>query len=177
MSDDHAEEGRTTQFVSYWLSQRPDLDSDSLALQLTLARIGLLSRRTLSKLAEAQGITATDFNILGAIKRGSHAGSVRPSDLRKLFSLTPSTISYRIDRLFELGLVERLDQAGDRRVILLRLTAEGEAKVDNVMTGYTSVLNQKLEAVDSRPGGRRELIRLLAALARTWEDAEESDPD
>lgn len=175
MSDNDADEGRTTQFVSYWLTQRPDLDSDSLALQLTVARIGLLSRRTLSSLAEAEGITAIDFNIMGAIKRASHAGPVHPSDLGKLFSLTSSTISYRTDRLFERGLVDRLGQAGDRRVIQLRLTPAGEAKVDKVMTGYTAVLNDKLRAVDSRPNGRRDLILLLGALARAWEESEEPD--
>ncbi len=174
MSDDQADEGRTTQFVRYWLMQRPDLDSDSLALQLTIARIGLLSRRTLSSLAEAEGITAIDFNIMGAIKRASHAGSVRPSDLGKLFSRTSGTISYRIDRLFELGLVERMGQAGDRRVIQLRLTPSGEAKVDSVMSGYTSVLNDKLKAVDSRPNGRRDLILLLGALASAWDESEEA---
>ena len=53
LSDIDVEEGRTTQFVRFWLQQRPDLDSDSLALQLTIARIGLLSRGTLRSLAEA----------------------------------------------------------------------------------------------------------------------------
>ena len=85
------EEGRTAEFVRYWLGQRPDLDPEALALQLTIARLTIMSRRTLARMAEAQGITATDFQIMGVIKRGGEAGApTRPSDLWKLFSLTPA---------------------------------------------------------------------------------------
>ena len=171
--EESLEEGRTAQFVRYWLGQRPDLDPEALALQLTIARLTIMSRRTLGRMAEAEGITATDFQIMGVIKRGNKDGPIRPSDLWKLFALTPGAITYRINRLFDMGLVKRRAQAGDRRVILLRLTPAGEAKVDKMMTGYTAILNQKLEAMDQLHGGRTELTRLLGALASVWED----DPD
>jgi len=169
------EEGRTAEFVRYWLEQRPDLDPGALALQLTIARITIMSRRTLSRMAEAEGITATDFQIMGAIKRGGAGGPIRPSDLWKLFSLTPGAITYRINRLFEMGLVERQGQSGDRRVILLNLTPAGAAKVDAVMNGYSAMLDGKLTAVDAVPGGREALIRLLRVLAHAWEDEEVED--
>ncbi len=126
-------------------------------------------------MAEAEGITATDFQIMGVIKRGGTEGPIRPSDLWKLFSLTPGAITYRINRLFEMGLVERQGQSGDRRVILLNLTPSGAAKVDAVMTGYSDLLDGKLAAVDEVPGGREALTRLLRTLARAWEDEEADD--
>ncbi len=170
------EEGRTAEFVRYWLGQRPDLDPEALALQLTIARLTIMSRRTLARMAEAQGITATDFQIMGVIKRGGEAGApTRPSDLWKLFSLTPGAITYRINRLFEMGLVKRKALSGDRRVILLSLTPAGSAKVDAVMTGYSALIDDKLTAVDAVPGGRKALTGLLRALARAWEAGEEGD--
>jgi DNA-binding MarR family transcriptional regulator len=167
------EEGRTAEFLKYWLKQRPDLDAEAMAIDLTVARIGLLARRSIGRIAEGMGLMDMDYRIMAVIQRGGPDGPTRPSDLWKLFNLTPGAITYRVDRLVEMGLVERSGDSSDRRLVLLRLTAQGEAKVAAIMTTLSALLRDRLTAVDEITGGRDMLRRLLAALARRWEATEE----
>jgi DNA-binding MarR family transcriptional regulator len=169
------EEGRTAEFLRFWLKQRPDLDTEAMAIDLTIARISLLARKSIGRIAENMGLTDMDYRIMAVIQRGGRDGPTRPSDLWKLFNLTPGAITYRVGRLVEMGLVERGDHLGDRRVVLLRLTAEGEAKVAAIMTTLSALLRERLTAVDEITGGRDTLRRLLAALARRWEATEEDN--
>ncbi len=177
------DEGRTAQFVRFWLERRPDLDADALAIELSLARINLMARKSMARAAQTQDLSPTDFRVMGAIHRGRPEGLLRPSDLWKLFDLTPSAITYQIGKLVRRGLVTRSLEPDDRRVILLSLTPAGLAKVDAVMTVLARQMRDRLGSLDAAaPAGRRTLLSLLALLARQWDlteadDAYAPDPD
>lgn len=155
--------------VGFWLEQRPDLNPEVLALELTLARLNLLSIKSMDRLAAARGISAADYLFMSAISRGRPDGAMRPSDLGKLFGLQPSVVTYRLNQLVERRLVHRAINADDRRVILLSLTERGRQLVNEVMTAQVQRLDECLKSVDAFQGGRRTLQELLGALALGWE--------
>ncbi|MEO6338855.1 MAG: MarR family transcriptional regulator [Caulobacteraceae bacterium] len=169
---DNADGGPTALFVDYWLQQRQDLDPQVLALELTLARLNLLSKRSATWVAEAHGVTATDYSLMAVIKRGKDGKPIGPSDLAKLFNLRPSVITYRVNQLVERGLVRRADKPGDRRAILLHLTDKGAVMVDAILGSLANHLSNGLDALDGLPGGRDGFLDLLSALVRRLEQLE-----
>ena len=162
-------------FVKFWLEQRPDLNAEVLTLELTLARLNLLSIKSMDRIAAKQGVSAADYLFMIAISRGRPDGPLRPSDLGKLFGLQPSVVTYRVNQLVERQLVDRGTKSDDRRVILLSLTQRGQQIVHEIMTTLVLRLDERLQSVDGFSGGRRTLQELLGVLAAGWErlDAEE----
>jgi DNA-binding MarR family transcriptional regulator len=160
---------RPNDMVRFWLEQRPDLNPEVLALELTLARLNLLSIKSLDRIAATRGISAADYLFMCAISRGRVDGAMRPSDLGRLFGLQPSVVTYRLNQLVDRKLVDRNVNADDRRVILLSLTEHGLKLVNEIMTAQVARLDECLKSVDAFEHGRRTLQELLGALAIRWE--------
>lgn len=162
-SADHA--SRPGDLLGFWLERRPDLNPEVLALELTLARLNLLSIKSMDRIAAARGVSAADYLFMSAIGRGRPDGALRPSDLGKLFGLQPSVVTYRVNQLVERKLVDRNVNTDDRRVILLSLTERGTQIVNEIMTAQVRRLDECLKSVDAFEQGRRTLQALLGALA------------
>ena len=153
-------------FVEYWQGQRPDLDPDVLALELTLTRLQLILLSSSARLAEEQGLGPMDYGLIAEIRRGMNGTPVRPSDLKKIFRLERSAITYRIDRLVELGYVTRATKPDDRRAIELSVTEAGVAVTDAIMTKLTKRLEDCVEAMGASAQDRKQLLGLLRGLER-----------
>ena len=166
------DEGRTASFLAHWLAQRPDLDPEALALELAVARIGLLARKSLARIAGANGVSGRDYTLMAMIKRGGPNGPLRPSDLWKWLELSPAAVTYHIGRLAKRGFIVREDSPGDRRAVLLKLTEAGERLVDSTMTAATKAMAERLADFGS-DADQRAIGRLLIRLARRWEQLEE----
>jgi DNA-binding MarR family transcriptional regulator len=156
-------------FAQYWLEQRPDLNPQVLALELTMARLNLMSIKSMDRIAARHGISAADYLFMSAISRGRPDGPLRPSDLGKIFGLQPSVVTYRVSQLVERQLVDRNIKTEDRRVILLSLTERGLQVVQDIMTSLVLRLDERLKSLDNFPNGRGNLQQLLGALAFGWE--------
>lgn len=76
--------------------------------------------------AEAVGLTAAHHQLLLAIR--GHAGASGPTigELAESLLLRHHSAVGLVDRAAKAGLVERQEDAADRRVVRLRLTARGE---------------------------------------------------
>lgn len=69
------------------------------------------------------GLVRTHFEILNALAGGK---DLSMSDLSEILHVTKPNITVLIDKLVKQGYVERVSRGNDRRVILVRLTDEGE---------------------------------------------------
>lgn len=81
-------------------------------------------------------------------------GPRRSIDIAEELGVNPSTSTRMLDRLIRKGLVRRARSTTDRRVVRVRLTREGHAVVDDVITRR-----------------RAELERLMAATSELWQPA------
>jgi DNA-binding MarR family transcriptional regulator len=82
--------------------------------------------------------------------------------------LTSGAITNRIDRLEAKGLVARAASAEDRRVVRVKLTSAGRARIDELLPLHIANEQRVLAALD--PQARGELADLLRTLAESLGD-------
>ena len=69
------------------------------------------------------GLGLSDFGVLEALL---HKGPLPVNTIGPIVDLTPGSISIAVDRLFEKGLVSRIESTRDRRVRIVALTLRGK---------------------------------------------------
>jgi DNA-binding MarR family transcriptional regulator len=123
--------------LASWAQARPDLD---------MAPVGVISRLSLvrsyldDELAAVYarfGLTAPDFAVLVTLARLEHQRTkVSQRRLADELGLTSGTISVRVDRLSDQGLVHRDPDPDSRRNVLLSLTQDGRARFEQVVPAH-----------------------------------------
>lgn len=97
------------------------------------------------------------------------AGSMTMGDLAATLRVRPPTASKTISRLAALGFVERRAEAGDGRIVRVRLTEMGMAKAAAIERIWDEVEAELLEGFDNKE--RRRLRKLLRKVARSLAEA------
>jgi MarR family 2-MHQ and catechol resistance regulon transcriptional repressor len=72
---------------------------------------------------EGTGLGDSDFRVLEVLL---HKGPLPVNTIGPIVNLTPGSISIAVDRLFEKGLVSRVESTEDRRVRIVALTPRGK---------------------------------------------------
>ncbi|WP_227763021.1 MarR family winged helix-turn-helix transcriptional regulator [Zhaonella formicivorans] len=103
------------------------MTQEQLALQLDLVFSELLHRLRVST-AKDDGLTGVQFFTLRYIAREKQ---LTVTDLASTLNVTLSAITGLINRLVNMGLVERQQDQGDRRVVWIRPTEKGLAIVES----------------------------------------------
>ena len=154
--------------VEAWQRERPDLDLRPLEVLSRVSRLGHhLDRARRSAFAE-HGIDSWEFDVLAALRRAGAPYQLSPGRLVRETLVTSGTMTNRVDRLLERGLVERLPDPGDRRGVLVRLTKQGRRQVDGALEGLLEREQQLLGGLDLRH--HAELAALLRALVAPFEE-------
>ncbi len=112
-----------------------------------LARLGAtfeaFSRRY--KMTESIGaekpLNELDKQALFFVGRNPECG---PTDLARFLAVPTTTISSATDRLAKRGLLDRHRLESDRRAVALRLTAGGQAQVDQLGAAYQDLYRHML---------------------------------
>ncbi|CAN5150062.1 MarR family transcriptional regulator TamR [soil metagenome] len=120
--------------VDAWLRERPDLDFAPLHV---LSRVGRLARHV--DLAKRDAFAASqleswEFDVLSALRRAGRPYQLSPKTLLQQTLVSSGTMTNRIDRLVELGLVERQADPNDGRSVLVTMTTLGRERVDRAIS-------------------------------------------
>jgi DNA-binding MarR family transcriptional regulator len=111
----------------------------------TVPPIWHIVRAHLHQLAvEQYGITVEQFHILRRI----HFGHNTVSELADFKQISRSATSRTVDHLANKGLVNRLPDSGDRRRVILTLTAEGSTLLDRLFDSSRVWMAQKINMLD-----------------------------
>jgi DNA-binding MarR family transcriptional regulator len=97
------------------------------------------------------------------------AGTMTMGDLAATLRVRPPTASKTISRLAALGFVERRAEAGDGRIVRVRLTEAGLAKAEAIERLWDEVEAELLDGFEGKE--RRRLRKLLRKAARNLADA------
>lgn len=148
-----------------WERERPDLDVAPVGVVSRIARLAARFSQALEANFEGHRLTKADFEALAALRRSGSPYRLPQSLLMRELSLTPGTVSVRVARLADHGFVERLDDAEDRRGVIVGLSAAGEQAFEDVVHDHLATERRLLAALDS---GELDLLagllrRLLAA--------------
>ncbi len=98
-----------------------------------VARLFLLQKESRDSIAQELGLIASDLIALFQMEPGS---GVSQRALSEHWSCDPSWVTHRIDRLEELGLVERRLSPTDRRVKEVWLTPSGDRVRNQGIDGF-----------------------------------------
>jgi DNA-binding MarR family transcriptional regulator len=145
--------------VEGWRRERPDLDVGPLAVLSRVTRLARhldLARRTAF---DRHDLELWEFDVLSALRRAGEPFQLSPGALVTQTLVTSGTMTNRIDRLEVGGLVERLPAPGDRRGVLVRLTALGRSRVDAALEDLLLVERDLLGGLSAEE--RETLARLL----------------
>lgn len=81
----------------------------------------------------SHGLEPWEFDVLSSLRRAGTPYALTPGTLMSELLVSSGTMTNRIDRLEEKGLVERSPSPSDRRAVLVTLTAEGSKRVDSAL--------------------------------------------
>jgi DNA-binding MarR family transcriptional regulator len=115
------------------------------------------------------GLTMSQAKVLYVIQTAS--APLRMSELSARMGVTLSTTSGIVDRLVEAGLVDRRDDAADRRQVILSLTDAGTSRLDRMRELNADHMRRMLAYVSDRdlPALERAIRIFDEAAARVAE--------
>jgi DNA-binding MarR family transcriptional regulator len=146
-----------------WAERRPDLDFTPVGIVSRLARVrGHLSAE-LDRVYARHGLTAPTFAVLVTLARIDDGSGVSQRRLMDELGLTSGTVSVRMDRLSEEGLVDRDPDPASKRTTRIRLTEQGRALFERVVPEHLATERRLLaglsmEEADTLAGLLRKLL-------------------
>jgi DNA-binding MarR family transcriptional regulator len=91
------------------------------------------------------------------------------SDLAARLNMSPPSISQMVDRLFQLGMISRAEDAADRRRKILAVTPKAKALLARISAARSAEYAAGLASV--RPALRKELVELLRKVLKDLHSA------
>lgn len=152
-----------------WQRERDDLDLQNFLLAIYFMRLGTLVDRAYDRHCQkAYGINGGDMRLMLALRRSGPPYVKRPTDLFRALLVTSGAITKKVDRLVQVGYVERLPDPSHSGGFLIHLTKKGLHVVEQAVEHLTnhSVLAPAMSQFtrEERLGGSDFALRVLAAL-------------
>ena len=152
------------ELVTRWGAERPDLDVEPLQVLSRVSRLARHLDRARTAAFASHGLQAYEFDVLSALRRQGPPYQLTPGALLRATLVTSGTMTNRIDRLTEAGLVSRQPDPQDRRGVPVALTDRGAAAVDAALE---DLLRSERELHTGLDGAQRDelaaLLRILLA--------------
>ena len=112
--------------VDSWLRERPDLDFTPLQVLSRVARLSKHLDRARRTAFSRSELESWEFDVLSALRRAGSPYELSPKALLQQTLVSSGTMTNRIDRLVERGLVTRRSAPNDGRGILVGMTPAGQ---------------------------------------------------
>jgi DNA-binding MarR family transcriptional regulator len=150
--------------VAQWAVTAPDMDAGVLHVIGRLLLSAELVQRKIKDALRPLGLTYGDFDVLNTLRRRGDERGTHPRMLTAAMLITSGAMTARLDRLVDAGLVKRAPDPDDRRSVLIRLTAAGEAIAERALDNVLAADEEFLAPLSQGQRGvlARELKRLLA---------------
>jgi DNA-binding MarR family transcriptional regulator len=150
------------ELIAGWQAERPDLDVTPLQVLSRVSRLARHLDRARSTAFAAHGLQAWEFDVLSALRRQGPPYQLSPGALLRATLVTSGTMTNRIDRLADAGLVRRHPDQQDKRGVLVALTDRGRAVADAALADLLRGERALLAGLDGRQ--RAQLAGLLRIL-------------
>jgi DNA-binding MarR family transcriptional regulator len=159
-------EDRFDTFVAQWVQVRPDIEG--FEVMAAIARLLEVARLVLDRFAETageHGLQIADGDVLFTLRRSG--GRLSPSKLSASLLVATGTMTGRLDRLEQHGLVRRIPNPNDRRALEVELTDDGLALADQVVGEHVAREHEMLAPLTASE--REQLVRITRKLLRHLE--------
>jgi DNA-binding MarR family transcriptional regulator len=149
--------------VGAWERERPDLDFTPLQVLSRVARLSRHLDRARRTAFAASDLESWEFDVLSALRREGAPYQLSPKSLLQQTLVSSGTMTNRIDRLVQRGLVERRTDPNDGRGILVVMSSVGQERVDRAISQLLTAEAELLEALS--PLDQERLAALLRKLS------------
>lgn len=133
---------RALRAAKQWSIERPDIDTKAMVILGRLAEAALTTARNhLNPLFNEYGLQPGEFDVLATLRRSGKPYALTPTDLYDTAMISSGSMTNRINRLEQAGLVERIVNPDDGRGFLVCLTQKGFELIEMLIPLH--VVNQK----------------------------------
>lgn len=154
--------------LAQWHRERPDLDVSPMGLIGRTTRLASHYRRAIGSVFAQYGLNPGEFDVLATLRRSGKPYQLSPTELFKSMMVSSGTMTNRIDRLEQAGLVQRVPDKRDRRGTLIRITDKGFALIEETVTAHVENEHRILSALSDAE--KQDLTHLLRKLLLSMED-------
>lgn len=154
--------------IEQWHRERPDADTWPVSILGRIVRLSRVLEREAKKFFAEHGLEPWEFDVLTTLRRSGEPYELTASALLKATMVTSGAITNRIDRMEVKGLVERVRDLGDRRLVRVRLTPHGREVVDGLLSLHLANAARMLRPLD--PVECEQLASALRTLLESFGD-------
>lgn len=150
--------------LAQWHAARPDLDVAPMGLIGRVARLRKHLEQAHDAVFAAHGLSAAGFDVLATLRRAGPPHALEVKALLASTMVTSGTMTNRLDRLEQAGLVERRPNPKDGRGFVVALTDRGREVIDAAVTDHVANQHRLVTALsaDERHALNALLARWLA---------------
>jgi DNA-binding MarR family transcriptional regulator len=160
-------EDHVSTVLTQWAAERPDLDVSPMGIIGRISRLSLTMSKELELVFTQFGLYRWSFDMLATLRRSGAPYRLSPSALFRSMMVTSGTMTNRIDRLEEKGLVRRVPDPEDRRGVLVELTEQGRELIDTALSAHVANEERILESLSKEE--QHTLATLLGKLLSSLE--------
>lgn len=161
------------EILRQWAVERPDLDVSAMGVFGRLSRAERMLDRSLARTFGRYGLNRGEFDVLATLRRAGGPNGLPPTELYRSMMRSSATMTNRIDRLEERGLVAREPDPDDRRGVRIRLTAEGFELIEHTVTAHVENEQRLLAGLSEEE--RLHLAELLGKLMSSIETRRQAE--
>jgi DNA-binding MarR family transcriptional regulator len=160
-------EDHVSSILTQWAAERPDIDVSPMGIVGRISRLSLVVEKELEPVFVQFGLNHWSFDMLATLRRAGTPYRLSPTELFRSMMVTSGTMTNRIDRLTEKGLVRRVPDPEDRRGILVELTQQGCELIDRALISHVANEARLLQPLS--PEEQQTLATLLRKLLSSLE--------
>lgn len=131
---------------------------------LSIERTAAVLGHSLAEALKPFGVTATQYNVLRILRGAGKPGLCRNEVRERMVAQVPD-VTRLLDRLTDMGLVDRERDTGDRRLVTTRINAAGLRLLKRMDAPLTDIHKQQLGHLSQQT--LRTLIELLGMARET----------
>jgi DNA-binding MarR family transcriptional regulator len=162
-----ADQDHVDRVRAQWARERPELDTQPLAVIARLGRAARYADHGLAEFFSRHGLSRADWDVLASLRRQGPPYSLSPTALYRGLMRTSGAMSQRLASLERQGLIERTLDPSDRRGVTVKLTDKGRRLVDRI--GAQHLANERRLLSPLTPSEQDALAALLKKLLLAYE--------
>ncbi|MEO9168412.1 MAG: MarR family transcriptional regulator, partial [Aestuariivirga sp.] len=145
-----------------WCRERPDIETTPMGTIGRLSRITGFFSMQMEKTFRKHGLNASSFDLLATLRRAGAPYALSAGALMQSMMITSGTTTNRIKQLEKAKLIIRKTDAKDRRVVMVRLSPLGFAKIENALVDHLRTQAALISRLS--PEEIKQMTRLLRKL-------------
>lgn len=124
--------------LNQWKHERPELDVLAMGIFGRLWRINAIASKAIEHVHLKYGLTQPEFDVLATLRRSGEPYLMSPTALYTALLLSSGAMTNRLDKLTARGLIFREPSPEDRRSIMVGLTKQGLAIIDETIAEHVA---------------------------------------